>query len=299
MEPHTNVSTEDQSDLPNGRASRKGIRRFVGLDAFPQPPILRTSHPVVLMHGFGMLSILVRGGHLHDEALYLRLRGVVAYAPNVSPYHTVPSRADMWCERIDHILEETGAQKVHLIAHSMGGLDARWLISRLDYAQHVESLTTIATPHRGSSVANVVLERPERIQEWLSDAANWAGERTIDGGKADFRRAVHDLTPEYVQNHFNEEVPDHPDVKYYSYAGQAGRGCDNTINPVLRPLNALLYGKEGVNDGFVSVTSAQWGTYLGTVPADHGQQIGVDLLASSDFSSNEFLASIVRKLESR
>ncbi len=288
-----------EPSTPSARPARKGFRRLVGLDAFPQPPVLRTSHPIVLMHGFGLLSVLIRGGHLHDEALHLRLRGVVAYAPNVSPYHTVPARAEMWRDRIDHILQETGAQRVHVIAHSMGGLDARWLISRLGYAEHIESLTTIATPHRGSSVANIVLERPERIQEWLSDAANWAGERAIDGGTADFRRAVHDLTPEYVQNHFNNEVPDHADVRYFSYAGQAGRGCENTINPVLRPLNALLYGKEGLNDGFVSVTSAQWGTYLGAVPADHGQQIGVDLLSSSDFSSNEFMASIVRMLEGR
>lgn len=272
------------------------FRRFAGLDPFPQPPVIRLRRPVVLMHGFGLLSVVMRGGHLHDEALYLRLRGIVAYAPNVSPYHTVPARAAMWRDRMEHIREETGADKVHLIAHSMGGLDARWLISKLDYADHVASLTTIATPHRGSALANIVLERPERIQEWVSDAANWAGENAIDGGKADFRRAVHDLSPEYVTKTFNPDVPDHPGVRYWSYAGQSGKGCPHAINPVLRPLNALLYRSEGVNDGFVSVESARWGTFLGTLDADHGQQIGVDIMASSSFSSTEFFAGIVSML---
>lgn len=273
------------------------FRRFASLDPFPQPQVIRVRHPVVLMHGFGLLSVIVKGGHLHDEAMYLRLRGVTAYAPNVSPYQTVPLRAEMWRDRIDRVLEETGAEKVHLIAHSMGGLDARWLISRMDYARHVISLTTIATPHRGSALANIVLERPERVQELVSEAANWAGERVIDGGKADFRRAVHDLTPEYVNETFNPEVPDHPDVTYRSYAGRAGKGTENSINPVLRPLNMLLYNREGVNDGFVSVESAKWGTFVDILDADHGQQIGVDLLASSTFISTAFFADVAARLE--
>ncbi|MEQ9105322.1 MAG: alpha/beta fold hydrolase [Rhodothermales bacterium] len=273
------------------------FKRFASLDAFPQPPVIRIAHPVVLMHGFGLLSVLVKGGHLHDEAMYLRLRGVTAYAPNVSPYQTVPIRAEMWRDRLDQILAETGADKVHLIAHSMGGLDARWLISQLDYARHVLSLTTIATPHQGSALANIVLERPERLQGWISEAANWAGERVLDGGKADFRRAVHDLTPEYVQETFNPEVPDHPDVVYRSWAGRAGKGTDTSINPVLRPLNLMLYAREGVNDGFVSVESAKWGTFMGELDADHAQQIGIDLLASSTYTSTAFFAEIVAGLE--
>src|SRR5262249_5187529 len=41
------------------------------------------------------------------------------------------------------------ARAVHVFAHSMGGLDARYMISRLGMAKRVLSLTTIATPHRG------------------------------------------------------------------------------------------------------------------------------------------------------
>ncbi|NNF04188.1 MAG: alpha/beta fold hydrolase [Rhodothermales bacterium] len=276
--------------------TRSAFRRFAGLDPFPQPPVIRVRHPVMLMHGFGLVSVLMRGGHLHDEAIYLRLRGVRAYAPNVSPFHTVPFRAEMWKERLDIVLAETGADKVNLIAHSMGGLDARYMITRLDMAPRIASLVTIATPHHGSSLADIVLERPERIQDWVSDAANWAGESALDSGKADFRRAVRDLTPTYVTEKFNPHVPDHPDVRYWSYSGAAGRGTEVRMNPLLRPMNAMLYAREGVNDGFVSTSSAQWGEYLGELPADHGQQIGIDLPSATSFTSTEFFADLARML---
>ena len=70
------------------------LRRLVGLDPLPQPPLIRTRHPVVLMHGFGMLAGLRRLGHLHNEAMDLRSHGVPAYAPNVAPYNTVAVRAE-------------------------------------------------------------------------------------------------------------------------------------------------------------------------------------------------------------
>src|SRR5262249_40078789 len=46
-------------------------------------------------------------------------------------------------------------RKVHLIAHSMGGLDSRYMISRLGMADRILSLTTLGTPHQGTSLADL------------------------------------------------------------------------------------------------------------------------------------------------
>ncbi len=281
---------------PVARLTRNAFKRLAGLNAFPQPPVLPLRYPVVFMHGFGMLALFLRGGHLHDEAMSLRLRGVQAYAPNVSPYHTVPVRAEMWKERLLHILDETRADALNLIAHSMGGLDARYLITELGMSNRVASLVTVSTPHRGSALADIVLETPERVQDWLTDAANWAGSSAMDGGKADFKQAVSDLTPEYVIGTFNPSVTNCENVSYWSYAGRSGKGTETGINPLLRPLNSMLYAREGVNDGFVSVDSARWGEYLGTIDADHAQQIGIDLITSSTFESTDFFAGLVTGL---
>jgi triacylglycerol lipase len=126
------------------------IRRVFRLDPFPQPKVVTTRYPVVLLHGFGVLGSIGKSGQQHSLAMNLRKHGVTAYAPNVAPYTTVPARAALWKERLQFILEETGVPRVNIIAHSMGGLDARFMISRLDGYKHVASLTTKSTPHRGS-----------------------------------------------------------------------------------------------------------------------------------------------------
>jgi triacylglycerol lipase len=57
------------------------------------------------------------------------------------------------------IAAKADGKSVNIIAHSMGGLDARYMISRLqpDNAE-VLSLTTVATPHRGSAFADFVFD---------------------------------------------------------------------------------------------------------------------------------------------
>jgi len=280
------------------KLTANALKRIAGLEEFPQPEYLKIRHPVILMHGFGLLAFFARGGHLHEEAMHLRLQGVAAFAPNVTPYHVVPQRAAMWKERIEVILAQTGAEKVNLIAHSMGGLDARYLISKLDMADQVASLTTIASPHRGSSLALMALKQPEKLREIVRNAANWVGENVVEM-EADFHAAVESLTPRAVTTQFNRDVPDVDSVYYASWAGSAGKGALNSINPVFRPLNSWLYGREGVNDGIVSVSSAQWGDYRGEIEADHLQQVGIDVLAGSSFSSKEFITELVQDLADR
>mgnify|MGYP006279381613 CR=1 FL=1 len=272
------------------------LQRITGLKAFPQPPIIPTEHPVVLMHGFGVGASFRRGGHLHDESLHLRSRGVRAIAPNVSPYNTVRARCAMWHDRLNHVVEETKSDRLSLIAHSMGGLDARYLIQKMGWHDTVDVLVTIATPHRGSSVASLILDQPEAVRRWLTDMADWLGTHILEDGSANIRQALNELTPEYVTNTFNNEVPNHPDVEYWSYGCQAGKGTDIPIDPIFRYLNNHLYEQEGPNDGIVSVDSARWGTYLGTVNADHARQVGLESTLAASFDSNEFYVSIARKL---
>src|SRR5688500_19375202 len=45
-------------------------------------------------------------------------------------------------------------ERVVILAHSMGGLDARYMISKLGMDDRVAALVTITTPHRGSPYAD-------------------------------------------------------------------------------------------------------------------------------------------------
>jgi triacylglycerol lipase len=250
----------------------------------------------VLMHGFGIGASFRRGGHLHEEAMHLRSRGVRAVAPNVSPYNTVRARCDMWEDRLRRVLDETNADRLSLVAHSMGGLDARYLISERGWYDTVAALVTVATPHRGSAVASLILDQPDAVRKWVTEMADWLGTHILEDGSANIRQALKELTPEYIENTFNEEVPNHPDVQYWSYGCQAGTGTDIPIDPIFRYLNNYLYEREGVNDGIVSVRSARWGDYLGTVDADHARQVGLRSRLAASFDSNAFYASIAERL---
>lgn len=272
------------------------LKRIAGLDPFPLPKVIPTRYPVVLMHGFGLLAGLRRGGHLKTAAEHLRLRGVRAFAPNVAPYNTVAFRSRMWLSRIEQAMEQARTDRITLIAHSMGGLDARWLISQHGLGDRVTALVTVATPHRGSAVADYIASGPERLGNWLTEVANWMGTTLIQDGEADFRTAIRELTPANIVENFNPHVVDDPRVRYWSYAGVAGRGCDHSINPLLRPFNNYLYDREGRNDGLVSEESARWAEFLGDIPADHMQQIGGSFPGSSGFDHAEFYASLATML---
>ena len=280
--------------MPNFTES--AFQRLTGQEPFPQPPIIRLCYPVVLMHGFGILAGFLRKGHLHDEAMSLRRRGVLAFAPNVAPYHTVPERAKMWERRLAHVLRETQAPKLNLVAHSMGGLDARYLISRQGLHERVATLTTVSTPHHGTYAATVLMQQPDLLRRLVAEVADWMGALVLEDATADFQQAVAELAPEHVTGAFNPAVPNHPAVRYWSYAGRAGKGTDVPISPLFRLLNHLIYAREGENDGYVSVESARWGTFLGTLDLDHGREIGLPPLPGNRAKSSAFYRSIVRML---
>ncbi|CAG8450965.1 5834_t:CDS:2 [Cetraspora pellucida] len=77
--------------------------------------------------------------------------------------------------------------------------------------------------------------------------------------------AYSNLTTDYCVNYFNKNTPNDPSVAYYSYGAA-------TNVPIWSPLyfpHQIIKEKEGPNDGLVSVKSAQWGKYVGTVNCDH------------------------------
>ena len=141
---------------------------------------------------------------------------------------------------------------LHLVGHSMGGLDARAYIAHHGGHHHVASLTTLATPHHGSAAADRVLQ----------DLSPWG---LLPG--------VRDLTRAQMRQ-FNADTPDHPDVCYRSYS--AARPVDQ-IPLIVRHHARTLQQEEGANDGQVSVESAQWGDHIATLSADHFELIGLQL----------------------
>lgn len=138
----------------------------------------------------------------------------------------------------------------------MGGLDCRYLTTHLtDRSFKVLSITTIATPHRGSAFADHFLSTlgKERLPQLLA----LLDMLPIGGGDG---KAFEFLTIDNMCK-FNQETPNVPSVKYFSWGATYDPGLIDTW----KYPHSIILEKEGPNDGLVSIESAKWGTYLGTL----------------------------------
>lgn len=247
-----------------------------------------TKYPVVFLHG--MLGYSLIRMQIPEDCncfsplgQFFRERGFRVLFPQVHPTGSVIARAQ---ELRDQIRRWTN-EPVNLIAHSMGGLDARHLVTHLGMADRVRSLTAVCTPHRGSYLADWFLTHyRNRFPLLLAMEALGVN---VDG----FR----DCTPEACRR-FNAVTPDMPGVRYFSYGGDVPQ---SRVSPALRRAWSLLTSTEGPNDGMVSIQSAHWGEYLGTLHADHFAQTpdGMYVRAGEDFDALGFYSRLVEDLARR
>lgn len=112
--------------------------------------------PIVLCHG--LYGFDVRGPFLGLEYQYwsatldvLRKKiGAKVLVHGVPPTGSIEERAESLHRFLCRHPEARG-QRLNFVAHSMGGLDARYLFSHIRPTEYTPaSLTTLGTPHRGS-----------------------------------------------------------------------------------------------------------------------------------------------------
>lgn len=252
------------------------LKRFQ-LQEFPQPDLAQVRNPLFLCHGYGAIGSVINSGPLHDPCMELRSHGVPAIAPNIVPYARIETRAENWVRLIKIFCEDYGCEKVNVVAHSMGGLDMRYAITHLGASEYVSSLTTIASPHHGSSLADLILKAPELVTEKLSEMFDWFGDNMYPKTKSDALGSLEQLTCSYLKESFNPNTPDHDEVTYYSYSAAVGKGTEHSLNPVYKFQNNHIFQNEGPNDSFVSVESAKWGEHIKTVPLSHLAQMHIQV----------------------
>lgn len=250
--------------------TRRAVRRGA--------PKLR--HPVVLAHGFLGFDAVVVAGVRHE---YFRdLTGSLAkhahtvHRPRVAATRSVAARAEELASRI----RELPDRRVNVIAHSMGGLDARHAITRLGLGRRVASLTTIGSPHHGTPLADLGVVVGERI-----------GLRRVLDRLGLPLEALDDLTTAAMAE-FNRATPDVPGVAYLSVVGVAAA---RRTHPLLLPGQLYLRRAAGENDGLVPADSQRWGEVLFRIEADHWAQIGW----SKRFDAAEFYDRLLRELRAR
>jgi pimeloyl-ACP methyl ester carboxylesterase len=191
-----------------------------------EPPVAVKPLPVVLVHGW---TVSARDDLLDSEFRFLQQYasedGIpVFYAQGVSPNNTLFGNAEHLRDDIAAIKKETGAEKVNLLAFSMGGLNARAYLESSNYAHDVNRVIILGTPEAG-----VELWKPVLAQQIVQKP---------------YEPSAIELTPEY-SGLFNETHTPRTGVPYDLLIGDARK------QPGLEFIADMP-----ANDGLIGVTSA-------------------------------------------
>lgn len=263
--------------------------------------LCKTKYPILMVHGvfFRDFRVLNYWGRIPGE---LRKNGATIFYGNHNSASAVRNSAKELERRIKEIIEQTGCEKVNVIAHSKGGLDTRAAIALTDAGKYIASLTTINTPHRGCEFADFLLNKiPEKQQQAVAEAYNMAA-ADLGDVNPDFLAAVYDLTSENCRT-FNEEVKDDPAIYYQSFGSKI-----NSTGAGRFPLNfTAMFVKffDGPNDGLVGEKSFCWGenykfmTIKGRRGISHGDVIDLNRENVKGFDVREFYVQLVSDLRKK
>jgi len=257
----------------------------------------KTQYPILLVHGIAWRDDVALKKYWGTIPQQLEKHGATVFLANQNAYNSFEDNAIQIKTRIEEILKQTNAEKINIIAHSKGGLDARYMISCLGMENKVASLTTISTPHHGSSLATEIFVLTDKLQlqnQIVAIAKTYA--KIIGDKKPDVWKAWLMLTPQYMEV-FNNEVLNSNMVYYQSYGSVL---TDNYPMKVMVWKKNILEKNEGRNDGDVSETSCQWGEYKGLVWDKDSLGIShFDIIGFTNkvnFDVNLFYINIVKEL---
>lgn len=258
--------------------------------------ICRTKYPLLLVHGVGFRDFHYFNywGRIPRE---LVRNGARVYYGHQEAWGTVESNGEMLKAKILEIIEETGCEKVNIIAHSKGGLDSRYVISGLNMAPYIASLTTINTPHHGSRLVDFLKKLPDGIYRQICGMIDRYFGRLGDITPNAYL-ASYQLSEAYARE-FNEKYPDAEGIYYQSYASLMRCGFSSKLLCIPYWILKML---DAPSDGLVTVTSAQWTNFKGVIKnkymrgISHGDMIDLTREDYREFHVLEFYIQLAEEL---
>lgn len=223
---------------------------------------MSTRYSIILVHGIVLKDIkfFKAFGRIEKK---LKDSGYVVYTAKTDGFGTIENNALQLKEYVEKVLATEHAEKVNLIAHSKGGLDALCMINNLGMEDKVASLTTLCTPHYGSPIASSLLRLPKFIVKFLAFWINF------------WYRIFGDKHPDalevckQLQNDPNTERERQPipaTVYCQSFSTTLKRSRDDFVMGIPLAFCRRLDGTPG--DGLVTAPSTEFGNYRGDCTDD-------------------------------
>ncbi|MDQ0417459.1 methionine-rich copper-binding protein CopC [Croceifilum oryzae] len=176
--------------------------------------------------------------HLHDSA----------GKGTASPY----DNGQLLAKSLKEISQHYG-QKVNIVAHSKGGIDAQAALVHYNAYPYVGKIVTLGSPNYGSHLADMAYSW---YASWLTKLVGEqdAGAYSLQTGEME---------------KFRKQTDHHPNVMKNDYYTTAGTSWGPSASALW--LAGLTLSSYGENDGLVNISSTYlpYGTHLFTIPADH------------------------------
>lgn len=208
-------------------------------------------YPILLVHGYGARDqgLLACWGRL---PAYLEGLGLDVHLSSHDSYGTVSGNAIQLAEIIHKLAP--APKKMHIIAHSKGGLDVREALEITGVRERVASLITLGTPHNGIEFIEKLSSLPSVLKSGVTSLGDKVAKLLGDEDPATMQ-AFRDMSPAVCQER-NERLPIPEDLPYLAVAGACSRlgSCiDLTVN------YHYLSFKDCPSDGLVPIESALFG----------------------------------------
>jgi len=256
-----------------------------------------TKYPIVLVHGVGFRH-RKHPNYWGRIPKQLQKNGAEIYYSRQDAWGALEHNALIIKNDILEVLKTTQAEKVNIIAHSNGGIEARYMIHELNMESHVASLTTICTCHRGSKTVDRLYRLPNILFKIAAVFVNTVC-RILGDKKPDFYKACQQLTTSKCEE-FNAKIKDSEDVVYKSYAGKMKTMFSDFI---LTIPYVVVKHIDGDNDGLVPVNSAKWGEFKGVLEGktrrgiSHADAVDFSRHTSKSFDICQTYIDIVAELK--
>ena len=247
-----------------------------------------TQYPIVLAHGMsGFDSLFGVVDYWPGIVAALESGGAQVFVTEVSQFNQTELRGEQLLAQVEEIVAITGQPKVHLIGHSHGGLDSRYVAAmRPDL---VASVTSVGTPHHGAELADFVrdvVEEGSLGETVLASVAGGLGSllallsgtsnpqdpvAALESLSTDGAAAFNAAYPQGLPAQWCGQGPAVVGgVRYYSWSGTRALTNVFDASDAMLGITSLVYGED--NDGLVGRCSS----HLGTVIRDDYDQNHLD-----------------------
>ncbi len=244
----------------------------------------QTKHPIILVPGIFAFDSIAGIDYWYQIPAKLEKQGAQVHVAKINAFDNSAMRGETLIAQMEEIIAVSGGQvaKFNIMGHSQGGMTARYVLAaRPDL---VASVTTMATPHTGSPIADVVTDiaPPASIQGVLFEVfANAVGDlvNLMSDNKKD-KSDIYAMLGEFNAQgaaQFNATYPigmpattcgagseqvtiDGQNIKLYSWGGTGHLTGGLDISDPLFAITSLIFDEE--NDGVTGKCANHFGRVL-------------------------------------